>query len=193
MCQSRSMPKVGHFLRHGVVRWCVKLKHVCQRLSKLVYVCWSYRRTKVKRFLRQHCIDNNLWLGMAVLTCVQNLAGTGLGVAPNNCKFWNINACTAGMYPLCDSCEIVRICRHFYVRFKFSIWLHLLKGFGFYRGFIFGVYVSAIFLCGVMRCWFICSVWCYIIVCLFNWLPTLSFYAASQYCVHTCGLLLLTE
>ena len=46
------------------------------------------------------------------------------------------------MYPLCDSYEIVRICRYFYVQFKFSIWLHLLKGFGFYRGFIFGVYVS---------------------------------------------------
>ena len=47
---------------------------------------------------------------MAILTCVQNLAGTGLGVAPKNCKFWNINARPAEMYPLCDSYEIVRIC-----------------------------------------------------------------------------------
>jgi len=95
-------------------------------------------------FLRQHCIDNNLWLRMAILICVQNLAGTGLGGVPEKCKckFWNINAHPAGMYPLCDSYEIVRISRYFYVQFKFSIWLHLLKGFWFYRGFVFGVYVS---------------------------------------------------
>jgi len=130
---------------------------------------------KVKRFLRQHCIDNNLWLAMAILICVQNLAGTGLGVAPKNCKFWNINACTAGMYPLCDSCEIVRICRHFYVRFKFSIWLRLLKGFGFYRVLSLGCMFPQIFLWSVRRRWFICSVWRYIIVCLFTWIPTLSF------------------
>jgi len=127
---------------------------------------------KEKRFLRQHCIDNNLCLGMAILICVQKLAGTGLGVAPKNCKFWKINARPAEMYPLRDSYEIVSISWYFYVGFKFSAWLHLLEGFGFYRGFIFGVYVSAIFLWGVMRRWFICSVWCYIVVCLFTWLPT---------------------
>ena len=114
---------------------------------------------------------------MAILICVQNLAGTGLGVAPKKCKckFWNINARPAGMYPLCDSYEIVSISWYFCDGFQFSIWLHLLKGFGFYRGFIFGVYVSTIFLCGVTRRWFICSVWRYIIVWLLTWLPTLTF------------------
>jgi len=58
---------------------------------------------------------------MAILICVQNLAGTGLGVAPKNCKFLKINTRPAGMYPLCDSYEIVSISWYFCDGFQFSI------------------------------------------------------------------------
>jgi len=88
---------------------------------------------------------------MAVLTCVQNLAGTGLGVAPNNCKFWNINACTAGMYPLCDSYEIVRICHISMTDLNSQFDSICLRGLDFIRVLSLGCMFPQIFICGVMR------------------------------------------
>jgi len=132
---------------------------------------------KVKRFLRQHCIDNNLWLGMAVLICVQNLAGTGLGVAPKKCKckFWNINAGPATLQG-CIPCVILMKSSGFLgisvsdLNSQFDC--ICLSGLDFIGVLSLGCMFPQIFLCGVMRRWFICSVWRYIIVCLFTWLPT---------------------
>ena len=50
-----------------------------------------------------------------------------------------------------------------------------LRGLDFIGVLSLGCMFPQVFLCGVMRRWFICSVWCYIIVCLFTRLPTLSF------------------
>jgi len=85
-----------------------EIKACLPKIIKTGSCMLKLQKDEGETFFRQHCIDSNLCLGMAILICVQNLAGTGLGVAPENCIFWNINARPTGMYPLCDSYEIVR-------------------------------------------------------------------------------------